>query len=216
MIAPRGAEVDLLAWARLSSQDAAAKNVETLLSRHQLPIAQRCTPPSELHRRHTWEDRALLTLLTGLLPHDRLARLRLIVSPGTLIRWRRDLQRRRWARRPRRTRPGRPPTHHGIRTLVLRLAKENSCWGYRRIHGELGAVPALPGRSTPGHRLRRDRPAQRHQSLRPGGDRARQQAHPSARRERGPCRRLGGAAGPKPGYGSRGHRRACQIPDPRS
>ncbi len=33
--------------------------------------------------------------------------------------------------------PGRPPTVRSIRTLVLRLARENPNWGYRRVHGEL-------------------------------------------------------------------------------
>ena len=33
--------------------------------------------------------------------------------------------------------PGRPPTVPGIARLVVRLAKENPLWGYRRIHGEL-------------------------------------------------------------------------------
>ena len=38
------------------------------------------------------------------------------------------------ASRPRR---GRPRTLRSIRALVLRLARENSSWGYRRVHGEL-------------------------------------------------------------------------------
>lgn len=40
----------------------------------------------------------------------------------------------------RRKRPGRPPTRRSIQTLVLRLARENSGWGYRRVHGEFAAL----------------------------------------------------------------------------
>src|SRR5437016_2245367 len=105
-----------------------------------LAIAQRRTPPRELQRKLCWADRAWLALLAGLPSNDHLERLRLIVTPGTLIRWHHDPLRRRRARRSRRKRPGRPPTHHRIRSLVLRLARENNSWGYRRIHGELAAL----------------------------------------------------------------------------
>src|SRR5208283_3826460 len=54
----------------------------------------------------TWPDRALLALLTGTLPIDRLAAMRLIVTPGTILRWHRDIVRRRWPRPPRRDGPG--------------------------------------------------------------------------------------------------------------
>jgi transposase InsO family protein len=54
-----------------------------------------------------------------------------------VLRWHRDLIARRHARRSRPKRPGRPPTIRSIRRLVLRLARENTGWGYRRIHGEL-------------------------------------------------------------------------------
>src|ERR1019366_1404198 len=37
-------------------------------------------------------------------------------------------------------RRGRPRTVRSIRALVLPLARENSSWGYRRIHGELAAL----------------------------------------------------------------------------
>jgi hypothetical protein len=52
-------------------------------------------------------------------------------------RWHRDLIARRHARISRPKRAGRPPTIRSIRALALRLARENSSWGYRRIHGEL-------------------------------------------------------------------------------
>jgi hypothetical protein len=42
--------------------------------------------------------------LIRLLPANRVARLRPIVTSGTILRWHRDLLRRRWARRPRRSR----------------------------------------------------------------------------------------------------------------
>src|SRR5947209_9143122 len=118
----------------LSVSDSTAKDVEILMLRHQLAVAQRRDP--RLVRKLTWADRAWLVLLAGLLPATRLSRIRLIVTPGTLLGWHRDLLRRRWARRSRR-RPGRPATHRNIKALVLRLAKENPSWGYRRIHGEL-------------------------------------------------------------------------------
>jgi putative transposase len=57
------------------------------------------------------------------------------VTPQTLLRWHRELVRRRWAQ-TRRT-PGRPPVERGVRELVLRLARENPRWGYPRIAGEL-------------------------------------------------------------------------------
>jgi hypothetical protein len=59
---------NLLAWARLSRQDAAAKNAEILMLRHQLAIAQRRTPLREVQRRLSWADRAWMALLAGLLP----------------------------------------------------------------------------------------------------------------------------------------------------
>jgi len=59
------------------------------------------------------------------------------VTPATIMRWHRDIVRRRRARLPRQGRPGRPATHRNVRSAVLRLARENNSWGYRRIHGEL-------------------------------------------------------------------------------
>lgn len=78
----------IFAWIRLAGRDTTAKNVEILMLRHRLAVAQRRDP--HLARRLTWADQAWLTLLAGLLPHSRLPRIRLIVTPGTVLRWHRD------------------------------------------------------------------------------------------------------------------------------
>ena len=76
-------------------------------------------------------DRAALAVLSGLLPRVRWSAF--VVTPATILRWHRDLVRRRW------TYPklGRPPIADQAREIVLRLAAENPRWGYLRIVGEL-------------------------------------------------------------------------------
>ena len=82
------------------------------------------------------------------MPAERLVAMRLIVTPGTILRWHRDIVRRRWARVSCRGRSGRPATHRKVRSVVLRLARENESWGYRRIHGELAGLGIIVAPST--------------------------------------------------------------------
>ena len=105
------------------------KEVEILVLRHQLAVLRRQvgkvrTEPA---------DRAVLALLSRLLPRARWPTF--FVTPATLLRWHRDAVRRKWTYPSHRG--GRPPVAAEIRTLVLRLATENPCWGHRRIRGEL-------------------------------------------------------------------------------
>lgn len=72
----------------------------------------------------------------------------LLVSPDTVLRWPRDLVKRRHSRASMNRRPGRPRTIASIRRLVLRLARQNPSWGYRRVHGELALLGILIAAST--------------------------------------------------------------------
>jgi transposase InsO family protein len=107
------------------------KDVEILALRHQITILERQLGKDR--PRFSPGDRAFLAALLHRLPVDTLRQLRLLVRPETVLRWHRDLL----AIRSRPKRPGRPRTIRSIRLLVLRLARENPSWGYRRIHGEL-------------------------------------------------------------------------------
>ena len=131
---------------RLSRREDWWKDAEILMLRHQLAVALRERPRAAAGL--TWPDRAWLALLAGTLPIDRLGRIRLIVTPATLLRWHRDIVRRRWARRSRRGRSGRPPVRRDVRSVVVRLARENESWGYRRIHGELAGLGIAVAPST--------------------------------------------------------------------
>jgi putative transposase len=68
------------------------------------------------------------------MPRDRWVAF--LVTPATLLRWHRELVKRKWIYR-KTGRPGRPPIDAAIRELILRLARENPRWGCVRIEGEL-------------------------------------------------------------------------------
>ncbi|MGW6480469.1 integrase core domain-containing protein [Streptomyces sp. NPDC055059] len=83
-------------------------------------------------------DRVWLAALSRLIPRDRWLQV-FAVTPTTLLRWHRQLIARKWTFTPRR-RPGRPSTGPIVKQLILRLARENSSWGHRRIQGELARI----------------------------------------------------------------------------
>ena len=132
-------------WLRLSQREEAWQSAEILILRHQLAVLQRRQP----RRPHlNWADRALLAALLSVIPKTRRQGLRLLVTPDTILRWHRDIVRRRWAARSERATTGRPATRRHIKALVLRLARENPEWGYRRIHGELAGLGVNVAAST--------------------------------------------------------------------
>jgi len=134
-----------VSWLRLSRREEAWKTAEILILRHQLAVLQR---RQTRRPRLNWADRALLTTLLGVISNTRRHGLRLLVTPDTILRWHRSIIRRHWAARSMCDRTGRPATRRNIRALVLRLARENPEWGYRRIHGELAGLGVKVAAST--------------------------------------------------------------------
>jgi transposase len=69
------------------------------------------------------------------------------VTPVTLLAWHRKLAASKYDTSNRR-KPGRPPRVPSIARLIVRLAKENPLWGYRRIHGEITKLGVTVAPST--------------------------------------------------------------------
>ncbi len=112
----------VVAWLRLSRREEARKTAEILILRHQLAVLQQRQPGRPKLK---WADRALLATLPGVIPKARRHGLRLLVTPDTILRWHRDITRRRWAARSNRGQTGRPATRRNIKAPVHRLAREN-------------------------------------------------------------------------------------------
>ena len=119
----------LINWLALLARRQASKNAEILVLRHEVAVLRR----QVAQPRPSWPGRAVLSALTRLLSRQR--RHNRFVTPGTLLRWHRDLVRRHWTQ-PHRP-PGRPSTAPELRRLILRMAAENPTCGYLRIQGEL-------------------------------------------------------------------------------
>jgi hypothetical protein len=106
------------------------RDIELLVLRHQVKVLQRQVARPRLSRL----DRVLLAAASRRLPRSDWSAF--LVRPETLLRWHRELVRKKWTYR--RTRqPGRPPIEPNVRALVVRLGRENPRRGYQRIRGDL-------------------------------------------------------------------------------
>lgn len=126
------AATNTFALLRLLPMSDRDKDIEILMLRHQLTVLERQLGTTRV--KFAPEDRAFLAALPVHMPRGQLWRLRLLVHPDTILRWHRDLIRRRHGKL---SRPSLPPTERSIRRLVLGLARENTTWGHRHTHGEL-------------------------------------------------------------------------------
>ncbi len=148
--------VDLAVGARRAEQE---NDLEIALLRHQVRLLRRrVSRPPRLSR---WEKLTLAVLATklsrlGTSQRERLARAIFLVQPATVLRWHRELVRRKWTFRHRQG-GGRPPIATEVEALLLRLAAENPRWGYGRLQGELIKLGHSLGRSTVRDVLKRHR-----------------------------------------------------------
>ena len=120
--------VRVLSWLTLLARSDTAKDVEILILRHEVAVLSRTNTRPAL----TWLDRAVLSTEQAAASPAAPAAAGVTPNPAALAR---PTHPRRWTYPHRR--PGRPPTAPPIRALVLRMARENPRWGYRRIQGEL-------------------------------------------------------------------------------
>ena len=132
----------------LRTQAEPERDLELLALRHEVAILRRHVKRPDLLP----TDRLPLAALGRRLPAGRL-----LFTPGTLLRWHRQLVRRRWSAFGRRPRRGRPPIPEEVRGLIVRMADENPRWGERRIQGEMLKLGYRISNSTIRKILRRHR-----------------------------------------------------------
>ena len=226
----------LCALARSDRSDL-EREAELLVLRHQLKVLSRGRRRPAFRRR----DRMLLAAASRILPMERWRAF--VVSPQTLLRWHRELIRRKWTYR--RRSPGRPPLDPETVELIVRMAREKLQMGLpadprraaetrhpclRHVDPDGPAprrsrpgsppdrciverVPPGPSSRNRGHRLLCCGDGLASDDVRALRYRARVQTGAPPRRDQEPRFGVGDPAGSEPGGGGAASRR--WLPDPR-
>jgi putative transposase len=126
----------LISMVRFGRMSETEKDLEILILRHQLDILERKQKRTIKPNR---VEKFILAMLTAQLkkatqrPVGQLRNVIRIFQPETVLRWHRELVRHKWTFN-RRTKGGRPRISKELEALIVRLARENSCWGYVGIN----------------------------------------------------------------------------------
>ncbi|MBX3085461.1 MAG: integrase core domain-containing protein [Anaerolineae bacterium] len=140
--------IDVLAVVRLSKHE---KDIEVLLLRQQLRILERKQQrPPRITR---WEKLTLAVLAAWLKEktargRSRLTEVMLLFKPDTVLKWHRELVRRKWTFQQTSRRVGNVALAPEVEALIVQLAHDNPRLGYKKLVGELLKLGYRVGRST--------------------------------------------------------------------
>ena len=132
-------------WLRLLAYVSGSVNQELLL-RNEYLVAENQILRAKLPERLRLTDPERITLaeIGKRLGRKALREIACVARADTIMAWYRKLIAQKFDGSKRRQYPGRPPISSEVEALVVRMARENSGWGYDRIVGALANV---------GHRL---------------------------------------------------------------
>src|SRR6266849_1298438 len=118
---------------------------ENRILRTHLPARMRLSDP----------ERSTLAEIGKRLGRTALQQVAGVAKPDTILAWYRRLIARKFDGSKHRASSGRPPTAPEVEALIVRLARENSGWGYDRIVGALANLGHTVSDQTVGNILRR-------------------------------------------------------------
>jgi putative transposase len=140
-------------WLRLLAYATGSVNQELLLRNEYLAAENRILRaklPSRL--RLSNPERTTLAESGKRLGRKALREVACVAKPETILAWYRRLVAQKFDGSKHRQYPGRPPVSSEVEALVVKMARENSGWGYDRIVGALAtfrrkiSVSEQPGR----------------------------------------------------------------------
>lgn len=127
-----------ISWVRLLTYITGLVNQELLLQNDYLAAENRILRarlPGRL--RPSDAERTTLAEIGKRLGRKALANVACVAKPDTILAWYRRLVAQKFDGSKRRTYPGRPRIDPKLEALIIRMAQENSGWGYDRIVGAL-------------------------------------------------------------------------------
>ena len=129
---------------------------QELLVRNEYLVAENQILRNQLQGRMRLSDgeRKTLAEIGQKAGEEALAEVATIVKPDTILAWHRKLIAQKFDGSLNRA-PGRPTIDKALEALVVRLARENRCWGYDRIVGALANLGYTISDQTMGNILKR-------------------------------------------------------------